>query len=109
MGKAESQAKWYENNKDVHKKNVAVRRAKIKAETKALIDTLKSSTPCKDCGIKYPPYVMNFDHLRDKKFIISKAMRAGYKLEIVLIEIAKCDIVCANCHRIRTQERINGR
>lgn len=58
--------------------------------------------PCADCGIQYPPYVMQFDH-RDpesKQFTISD-MR-GLSLERLVQEIAKCDVVCANCHMERT-------
>lgn len=61
--------------------------------------------PCADCGIKYPPCAMDFDH-RDpltKCFNVSEAQSKNY--DVVLAEIVKCDIVCANCHRIRGQER----
>lgn len=56
--------------------------------------------PCADCGIVYPHYVMDFDHRGDKRRIISNMTR--YSLESIKAEIAKCDLVCANCHRIRT-------
>lgn len=70
----------------------------------SLLQKLKS-VPCQDCGKSYPTYVMDFDH-RDpsqKKFEI--AHRKTLSEENLLAEIAKCDIVCANCHRIRTHER----
>lgn len=56
-----------------------------------------------DCGISYPYYVMQFDHRENKKFTLGKVLH--HKLEKVLDEIAKCDLVCANCHAIRTHER----
>lgn len=62
--------------------------------------------PCDDCGVQHPPYVMQFDH-RDpatKKFNISQA--AQHSRADTLEEIAKCDIVCANCHAVRTFERM---
>jgi hypothetical protein len=61
------------------------------------------SKPCADCGIKYPPYVMDFDHLGDKLFNIP----ANTELSVskLLSEIAKCDVVCSNCHRQRTFQR----
>lgn len=62
--------------------------------------------PCDDCGVQYPPYVMQFDH-RDpttKKFNLSRAEK--YPKQQVLEEIAKCDVVCANCHAERTFERM---
>ena len=63
------------------------------------------SIPCMDCKIKYPYYVMDFDH-RDgttKKRNLSE-MRFVSK-EKFLEEANKCDIVCSNCHRIRTHNR----
>ena len=60
--------------------------------------------PCMDCGIHYPFYVMEFDHVRGvKKFGISRAVsnpRADAE-EAIREEIAKCDVVCSNCHRLR--------
>lgn len=60
--------------------------------------------PCMDCGIEYPPYVMDFDHVRGvKEFPISEGvMKSSIR---ILLEVAKCDVVCANCHRIRTFTR----
>ena len=57
--------------------------------------------PCTDCGIKYPYYVMQFDHLRDKKHAISQ-MYSRVGLPAIKKEIAKCEVVCANCHAERT-------
>jgi len=56
--------------------------------------------PCMDCGISYPSYVMDFDH-RDPK---TKKINVGRarSLKAAKEEIAKCDLVCANCHRERT-------
>ena len=73
---------------------------------KAWVDSLKMDKPCTDCGRIYPPCVMDFHH-RDKGskvFTISKVARHGDKAKL-LAEIEKCDLLCANCHRIRTHER----
>lgn len=62
--------------------------------------------PCADCGVQYPYYVMQFDHLDgdDKEFNIGGAwLRYGFQR--ILDEIAKCDVVCANCHAERTHQR----
>jgi hypothetical protein len=64
--------------------------------------------PCADCGIEYPYYVMDFDHREGetKLFSLFKIHNATKKM--ILSEIEKCDLVCANCHRERThQRRIN--
>ena len=66
--------------------------------------------PCADCGQSFPPWVMDFDH-RDPK-LKSFSLAAGKALlksrEILLAEIAKCDIVCANCHAMRTYRWIRS-
>jgi hypothetical protein len=59
--------------------------------------------PCVDCG-ESDPVVLEFDHLRDKKFGIAQGLR-DRDWQSVLDEIAKCDVVCANCHRRRTARR----
>ncbi len=59
--------------------------------------------PCADCGVEYPYYVMDFDHRdpNEKSFTIATY---GYRVSEVklLAELAKCDVVCANCHRERS-------
>ena len=60
--------------------------------------------PCMDCGIFYPPYVMEFDHVRGKKVNGVGRMLTNSMVRLVA-EIAKCDLVCANCHRERTFTR----
>lgn len=59
--------------------------------------------PCVDCG-ETDPVVLEFDHLRDKSFAISEGFR-DRTWQSVLDEIAKCEVVCANCHRRRTARR----
>ena len=61
-----------------------------------------------DCGGRFPAVCMEFDHVRGEK-LFSVGIRVSYKMETVLAEIAKCDLVCANCHKIRTHERRRAR
>ncbi len=59
--------------------------------------------PCTDCGIRYPFYVMDFDHVRGEKRVnLSMMGNRGYSIESIQTEIEKCEVVCANCHRERT-------
>jgi len=68
-----------------------------------LVRSMKDK-PCADCGNKFPYYIMDFDHVRgNKKGNISEMIH--HKRSIILDEIEKCDIVCANCHRIREYVR----
>jgi hypothetical protein len=64
--------------------------------------------PCTDCKVAYPYYVMQFDHRQGviKRFTIGAiGSRAAYSLATIRKEIAKCDVVCANCHAERTWQR----
>ena len=60
--------------------------------------------PCADCGQEFPFFVMDFDHVRGKKKLCVAQMR-GQTLDEVISEIMKCDVVCSNCHRIRSWGR----
>ena len=72
---------------------------------------LKSRTPCSDCKIVYPYYIMDFDHREgtNKVNVVSKMVHNLVDWDIIETEIAKCDLVCSNCHRQRTHERGYGR
>ena len=75
------------------------------ARAKEIVLEIKSN-PCTDCGGRFPPYVMHFDH-RDpsqKRLSVSALTGAGH-VRTLLAEIAKCDLVCANCHAIRTHRQ----
>lgn len=65
---------------------------------------IKNMTPCEDCGRNFPHYVMHFDHARGVK-VANVSSLTGIKWESFYTELEKCDIVCANCHMIRTHER----
>ncbi len=71
------------------------------------ISELKSK-PCTDCGQMYHPFVMDFDHIDGyvKKIDVSKLSKQRVSMAAVKKEIGKCQLVCANCHRIRTLKRI---
>lgn len=72
-------------------------------EVMARIDELKASTPCADCGQYFKSKITDFHH-RDsgEKYKIVSQMRTKTTLPKILKEIAKCDLLCANCHRERT-------
>ena len=81
------------------------RMAKKRKEIHDFLVSYKEEKGCFDCGEMYPYYVLHFDHLRDKSFGISKYREGGQSLEKVKSEIKKCEVVCANCHAIRTHSR----
>lgn len=70
-------------------------------EVRRLIAEIRSK-PCTDCGRNPHPAAMEFDHCRGEKKL---EFCHSHSLADVLAEIEKCDIVCANCHRIREYKR----
>jgi 5-methylcytosine-specific restriction endonuclease McrA len=92
--------KHYHANKDAY----IARAREAKRRTREMVRQLKSG-PCVDCGIAYPYYVMQFDHVSDDKLHnISRLMTSGSNRKL-LAEIAKCELVCSNCHAVRTHVR----
>jgi hypothetical protein len=74
------------------------------AEKRQLLRDLKENTPCVDCGNSYPHYIMDFDHTRGiKKAKMSELITSSWRT--FFEELDKCDIVCANCHKVRTYDR----
>jgi hypothetical protein len=93
-------------------------------ERKAAADAIKLDRGCQDprCA-GFPPvaFVLSFDHRDPKDFAISAAVINLNKQRVsnirprwtyprltwpeVLAEIAKCDVVCLNCHALRTEDR----
>lgn len=71
------------------------------------VNAFKTANPCVDCGGRFPAPAMQFDHVEDNKTAnVSHLVTRGYALEIVVAEIEKCELVCANCHSIRTHARV---
>lgn len=65
------------------------------------IDSIKLEYGCADCGYSQHAVALDFDHVRGEKVAGVGAM-VSWSCEAILAEIAKCDVVCANCHRVRT-------
>ncbi len=81
-----------------------LRLARMAANQQYMLEYLASHS-CVDCG-ETDVVVLEFDHVRgDKKDLVSTLVSAGYSLKTLIEEIAKCDVVCANCHRRRTAYR----
>jgi len=87
--------RYYERDKEKVKKRARARFC----ERRRFLDTLKEGKPCARCADVFPPVAMDFHHrdpaTKDKKFQWAAAGR-----ERLLAEIEKCDLLCANCHRI---------
>ena len=71
-----------------------------------LVNEFKKRVPCAECQRNFPSCAMDFDHIDGvKTYNIGYLVSAGASLPILLAEIAKCELVCACCHRVRTQNR----
>ena len=81
----------------------AAQRRNRETRGKAFIRSQKLK-PCQDCDKTYQPHVMQFDHRGDDKLREVSKM-AGCSQAAIEAEIAKCDLVCANCHAERTYGR----
>jgi hypothetical protein len=67
------------------------------------------AAPCMDCGQRFPSICMDFDHVRGEKWYnLARMSSKGLGPDSIKAEIAKCELVCANCHRIRTENRRLG-
>lgn len=99
-----SSKKYYKADPEAHKIRVRRWSAARTLELRKMITALKDN-PCSDCGSKFHPVAMDFDHLSDKEYDISRMAAAGFSNEKILVEISKCELVCSNCHRIRTWNR----
>lgn len=100
------QAIYFRSHYTRNKKYYRDRNKRRRADNLVFIQAAKKQ-PCTDCGIQYAPHIMDFDHLSDKDFSIASVY---YNKSIKLLEkeIAKCEVVCANCHRDRTYKRRKG-
>jgi len=73
------------------------------AANKAFVQKYLEDHPCVDCGID-DWRVLEFDHVRGEKYKHVSALIA-YNIQTLIDEIVKCDVRCANCHRIKTYQR----
>lgn len=101
--RAEYKQEHYAANKAGYIASARQRKVALVEERMLYLVAFLREHPCVDCG-EADPIVLEFDHLRDKKFSISEGLQ-GRRWQDVLDEIAKCEVVCANCHRRRTAER----
>ena len=73
------------------------------------IGMLKTDLGCTDCGYNKHPDALAFDHLPkyEKLHDVSRMVSQDRDIGAVLEEVFKTEVVCHNCHAIRTAERRN--
>ena len=102
---AAASKRYYEANKDKVKSRTLIRNKKQNYKNRKYIAFIKSLSECVDCG-EDNTIVLEFDHVRGvKKSNVSDMANQSYSFKTIQKEIDKCEVRCANCHRIATHER----
>ncbi|MCW6550346.1 hypothetical protein NFB56_16025 [Yersinia ruckeri] len=94
-------------NNFLDKQKLAARKCQLKRteENKKWIDDYKMSKGCVNCGYKQHASALDFDHIdRESKSFTIGSRTGGLSKKRLAIEMKKCQILCANCHRIKTFE-----
>ena len=96
----------YNLNKDYYKDKAKARKLRILPKTKAILNRFKILKGCIDCGYKDHPEALDFDHVKGtKSFNISQAVNRLTSWSKIKDEVRKCEVRCANCHRIAPASR----
>ena len=98
---------YYQRNKS---RFITKNRRNKNRQRKRLRDILSEvkHRPCQDCGGSFHPWVMELDHREGtkKEAAVANLISKGCTDARLLAEMKKCDVVCANCHRMRTYRRM---
>lgn len=101
------------HHKDRWKKDPS-RRDKLKQWTEAnklrtqeFVFSYLQENPCYKCG-ETNPLVLQFDHIQNKEFEIGLVVTQGYSIDRIKVEIEKCQVLCANCHSIKTAHQLGN-
>lgn len=98
-----------QENKTLSKTSTeAARKREARDRNKEYIRTVKEKSVCADCKQSYHYSQMDFDHVDGKKkHNLARYANSAVSIKTIKQEIAKCEVVCANCHRYRTWVRQN--
>lgn len=96
-------------NVGYYRRNRSPETARVRARQHGTVEFLRElrARPCAECGTVLAPHQMDFDHRdgTDKAFRLTSGGAMLRPVSAIIAEAAKCDVVCANCHRLRTQRR----
>jgi 5-methylcytosine-specific restriction endonuclease McrA len=97
---------YYSKNKEKQKKQIhEAKKKRIKLNRERMLAYLKQNS-CVKCGFDHPA-ALDFDHLRDKRRNVSNLLCEGFSWKRIEEEIKNCQVLCANCHRIKTANDYN--
>jgi hypothetical protein len=91
------------------RREIVVAQKRQRAQEQVAWMRTRKAAPCVDCGGRFHPAAMTFDHLPGaaKRSDIATLARR-HSVAVIEAEIAKCELVCANCHAVRTFNRRQG-
>lgn len=96
---------WYQDNKERQLENVRRNNQNYRKIAREYKFQYLIEHPCSSCG-ESDPRVLEFHHEGNKEAEVSRLMGRGASLHALKAEIAKCVVLCANCHRrITADER----
>lgn len=104
----EYQREWYQKNKHRQRERANTRVASYRKRNQDWMLNHLIHNPCMDCGETNTIVLQCDHHSDDKEYNPGDVITRGGPLQRLIDEVAKCDIVCANCHVIRTQTRVNS-
>ena len=86
-----------------HLQQVKERKHAVRDLAREYIWDYLSKHPCEECG-ESDPMVLEFHHEHSKEYPVSVMINGGYPIPKIEAEIAKCRVLCANCHRKLTMK-----
>lgn len=97
------------HNRNILKKTAKKSKIPTRDKLYLIINEIKEASPCMDCGKYYHSWQMDFDHRNQNTKInsITRMLIEQYSIEQIMNEIKKCDLVCANCHALRSSKQLN--
>lgn len=107
MNRKQYHQEYYKNNKERLKIQVKENRRKTHERNRRNIIEYFLSHPCVDCG-NDDVRVLEFDHIDKKSVEVARLLSCYNDWDRILEEIEKCEVRCANCHKIKTGQRLNS-
>jgi hypothetical protein len=98
-------AKHYQENKELYAERARKSRRRLRVRNQEFIRKYKESNPCVDCKQYFHYSQMDFDHIGAKTKNVSRFTNTSHSIKAIESEIKECELVCANCHRLRTWKR----
>ena len=105
----EAVRRHYLKNKEEIKARSFKRNKVQRVRNREFVMSIKEISECIDCG-ENNPLVLDFDHVKGEKIMaISDMSNKAYGIDTISKEMDKCEVRCANCHRIITEKRRDDR